>query len=81
MGLKMIDQKDYTHYVLVFKNGDPIIESGWSFPEDAREHVREDLPKKLISKTVSRKRMPLDPKQDSNWLKGSVWGQELYFDR
>lgn len=72
------DLKDYTHYVLVFRDGKPIIESGWSFREDAVEHVRElhESAKKLKTKIVAKRNMPVTPFFDENWLKGPFYAPE-----
>ncbi len=73
---RKIDQKDYTHYVVrVGASGawtDDRIESGWSFPEDAREHVRENLtgmrgPWKVYTRKTLVSR-GLDPKDNRWWL-------------
>lgn len=70
------NQKDYTHYVVVSKGGVPFIESGWSYPEDARENIKGNLPDGVKAKVVTKiglKRGGVDPDDNKNWLRGQWW--------
>ena len=72
---RKINRKDYTHYVIVAKGGVPLIETGWSYAEDAKEQIRENLPEGVKAKVLSKtgaKRAGLDPDNNLNWLRGSV---------
>lgn len=60
-----INNPAYVSYVLV----DGKIESGWEYPEDAKEHLM-DLPRNKVGKVVSRvalQRMGIDPNNDAAW--------------
>jgi len=76
MAPRKLNQKDYTHYVVVFRNGQPLIESGWEFREDANDNVREirEATPKIKVKVLSRRAMPVDPDDNDNWLKGPYTG-------
>jgi len=63
-----INNPDYTHYVLV--NGK--IESGWEYPEDAKDNAREILefqPRNAVKIYSLRhlNKIGLDPDDDANW--------------
>jgi hypothetical protein len=73
MAARKINQKDYTHYVLVFRGGRPLIHSGWSYPEDAKDAVREMLefhPKLKVKVFTLRglNKLPLDPDDNDSWF-------------
>jgi hypothetical protein len=70
MAARKANQKDYTHYVLVFRNGQPLIESGWSYREDAVDHVKGNLEDTGVKTKIRAKRaMPIDPDDNDNWWK------------
>jgi len=63
-----INNPDYTHYVIV--NGK--IESGWEYPEDAKDNAREILefqPRTAVKIYSLRhlNKIGLDPNDDANW--------------
>jgi hypothetical protein len=77
--LSGINQKDYTHYVVVeTRDGKKLIESGWSYAEDAREQKKDNLPDTFKSSRVLTKtgamREGLDPSDDKNWLTSEGFG-------
>jgi hypothetical protein len=71
------NQKDYTHYVVVARGGVPFIESGWSYPEDAKDQLTNgNLPDGIKAKVVTGiglKRAGVDPDDNKNWLRGQWW--------
>ncbi len=69
--LAEINNPDYTHYVIV--NGK--IESGWEYPEDAKDNAREILDNQphtavKIYSLRHLNKIGLDPDDDANWLVG-----------
>jgi hypothetical protein len=71
---RKINQKDYTHYVVVSKDGEPRIESGWEYAEDAKEQIKGNLPEGVKAKVITKtgaKRAGLDPDDNDNWLRGT----------
>ena len=73
-----INQPDYTHYVVVQSPTQGTkIETGWSFKEDAKEHLEPfNLPEELrpsakILTKVGLKRIGLDPDSDDDWTTGT----------
>jgi len=72
---RKINRNDYTHYVIVSKDGEPRIESGWSYVEDAKEQIRDNLPHGVKAKVITKtgaKRAGLDPDDNDNWLRGTA---------
>jgi hypothetical protein len=65
---RKINQKDYTHYLIGYRNNEPVIISGWSYVEDARDAKKEwpELRSSVWSK-AGAKRTGLDPDDNSNW--------------
>lgn len=67
------DEKGYEYYVVIKNSkGDLKIESGWEYPEDAKDQVKE-LKKTLNPKIYKRKGLRgvgLDPKNNSDWHTG-----------
>jgi hypothetical protein len=69
----MLNQKAYTHYVVVSQRGTPKIESGWESAEDAADNIRENFSTEIKAKVLTKTgliRAGLDPKDDGNWLQG-----------
>jgi len=68
MPKRKINQRDYTHYLIGYRNNAPVIISGWSNAEDARDAKKEwpELRSSVWSK-VGAKRTGLDPDDNSNW--------------
>jgi hypothetical protein len=74
---RRINQRDYTHYVIVSRDNMPAIETGWSCPEDAKAQIKENLPPGVKAKVISKiglQRVGLDPDIDDNWLKATDTG-------
>ena len=70
-----INQPDYTHYVLLH---DSFIESGWSYREDARDQLKENLPPEwnTAARVVSHKQLTLLgilPDFNENWVGSDSW--------
>ncbi len=71
MAVRKINQKDYTHWVVVAGK----IESGWSNAEDAREMAEGNLPARVEYKVCARaglRKLGLDPNDNDAWLVGPV---------
>jgi hypothetical protein len=74
-----INQSDYTHYVVVRIRGTQKIESGWSYKEDASEHMRENMPGGLrtdarVLTSTGARRAGLNPNNNADWFGGSTLG-------
>jgi hypothetical protein len=65
-----MNQKDYTHYVVVSHGGAAKIDSGWSFVEDAKDRAREVNNAKVATKRYL-KSQGFDPDVNANWIGGA----------
>lgn len=65
------DQPEYKRYVVINDK----IESGWDYPEDAKDRKNEleedGIPSKILSRQFL-KRNGIDPSDDGNWITGDI---------